>query len=109
MAKSALKYGEKDLLSQGELDPKKAKVRISLFVDGDVLMAFKEAAKATSHGEYQKLMRESLREKIFGRDPASVDARLEALERMMASLGRIKAVARAIKSKKGSGRKEGAA
>jgi uncharacterized protein (DUF4415 family) len=72
MAKSKIKYGKKDVLPPGEFDPKKSKVRISLFVDGDVLMAFKEAAKGTSHGEYQTLMREKLRESIFGKqiDPA---------------------------------------
>jgi hypothetical protein len=42
-------------------------VRISLFVDGDVLMAFKEAAKHSQHGEYQTLMREKLRESVFGK------------------------------------------
>jgi uncharacterized protein (DUF4415 family) len=67
MAKSKVKHGKKDLLEPGELDPKKAKVRISLFIDGDVLMAFKEAAKETSSGEYQTLMREKLREAMFGK------------------------------------------
>lgn len=72
MAKSKIKYGKKDVLPPGDFDPKKSKVRISLFVDGDVLMAFKEAAKKTTHGEYQTLMREKLREAIFGKqiDPA---------------------------------------
>ncbi len=75
MAKSKIRYGKKDLLSPGDLDPKNAKVRISLFVDGDVLMAFKDAAKNTSHGEYQTLMREKLREAMFGKrvDPALRD------------------------------------
>ncbi len=75
MAKSRVKLGKKDLLEAGELDPKRAKVRISLFIDGDVLMAFKEAAKTTNHGEYQTLMREKLREVIFGKtiDPALRD------------------------------------
>ena len=41
-------------------------------LDGDVLEAYKAAAKQTSHGEYQTLMKEKLREAIFGKqvDPA---------------------------------------
>lgn len=85
MAKSKIKYGKKDLLVPGELDPKNAKVRISLFVDGDVLLAFKEAAKASSHGEYQTLMREKLREAIFGKriDPVLRDTIREVVREEM--------------------------
>ena len=75
MGKTKIIYGKKDVLPAGEFDPKKSKVRISLFIDGDVLLAFKEAAKNVSHGEYQTLMREKLRESIFGKkvDPALLD------------------------------------
>lgn len=66
------KMGKKELLGDWEPNPKRAKVRISMFIDGDVLLAFKEAAKKTSHGEYQTLMRQTLREAMFGKrvDPA---------------------------------------
>ena len=82
MAKSKIRYAKKDVLPPGDFDPKESKVRISLFIDGDVLMAFKEAAKSTSHGEYQTLMREKLRESIFGKriDPALREAIREVLK-----------------------------
>ena len=63
--KRKFKTGNVDI-PKGEFDPTKAKVRISLFVDADVLAAFKKAAKLTPHGEYQALMREKLKEVIFG-------------------------------------------
>ena len=82
MAKSKIKYGTKNVLPPGEFDPKKSKIRISLFIDGDVLMAFKEAAKASPHGEYQTLMREKLRECIFGKkvDPVLRETIREVLK-----------------------------
>lgn len=62
MSKNKIKYGKVDLLPPGEFDPKKAKVRISIVLEGDLLLAYKEAAKQTPHGEYQTLMKEKLRE-----------------------------------------------
>lgn len=67
MVKTKVKYGKKDVLPAGEFDPKKSKVKISLLLDGDVLEAYKTAALSTTHGEYQTLMKEKLREAIFGR------------------------------------------
>lgn len=78
MAKSKVKYGQKDVLSVGEFDPKKSKIKISLLLDGDLLEAYKEAAKSTSHGEYQTLMKEKLREALFGRQ---IDASLREIIR----------------------------
>ena len=66
MAKKRFKTGKVDIPKE-EFDPSKAKVRISLFVDADVVAAFKKAAKSTPSGEYQGLMREKLREAIFGK------------------------------------------
>ncbi len=66
MAKKKFKTGSVDIPKE-EFDLSKAKVRISLFVDADVISAFKKAAKSTPSGEYQSLMREKLRESIFGR------------------------------------------
>ena len=66
MAKKKFKTGDVNI-PKDEFDPCKAKVRISLFVDADVLSQFKKVAKATPHGEYQTLMREKLREAIFGK------------------------------------------
>lgn len=75
MAKNRLKLGSKDVLPAGEFDPKKSKVKISLLLDGDLLEAYRAAAKNTQHGEYQTLMKEKLREAVFGRrvDPALRD------------------------------------
>lgn len=72
--KKAFKVGSVDIPKE-EFDPKKAKVRISLIVDGDVLEAYKKAARGTSHGEYQTLMKEKLKEAIFGKqiDPVLRD------------------------------------
>lgn len=75
MAKSKIKFGKKDVLPLGEFDPKKSKVKISLLLEGDLLEAYREAAKNTSHGEYQTLMKEKLREAMFGKhvDPVLRD------------------------------------
>jgi hypothetical protein len=75
MAKNKQKASGKDVLPSGDFDPKKSKVKISLLVEGDLLEAYREAAKDTSHGEYQTLMKEKLREAIFGKriDPALRD------------------------------------
>ena len=67
MAKINVKYGKKNILSDQAFDPKKSKVKISLLLDGDLLEAYKNAAKTTSHGEYQTLMKEKLREALFGK------------------------------------------
>ena len=67
MAKSKIKFGSKDVLTLSEFDPKKSKVKISLLLEGDLLEAYREAAKATSHGEYQTLMKEKLHEALFGK------------------------------------------
>jgi uncharacterized protein (DUF4415 family) len=75
MAKNKVKIGSKDVLPSGGFDPKKSKVKISLLLEGDLLEAYREAAKSTSHGEYQTLMKEKLREAVFGKrvDPALRD------------------------------------
>jgi uncharacterized protein (DUF4415 family) len=70
-----VKFGKKDVLSADEFDPKKSKVKISLLLEGDLLEAYRDAAKATPHGEYQTLMKEKLREAMFGKrvDPVLRD------------------------------------
>ncbi|MGZ3697087.1 MAG: hypothetical protein ACXWP5_03250 [Bdellovibrionota bacterium] len=60
--KKKVKFGKVDLLPKGNADPKNVKIRISILIEGDLLEAYKEAAKRTSHGEYQTLMKEKLRE-----------------------------------------------
>jgi len=60
--KKKTKFGKVDLLPQDEADLKSIKVRISIIIEGDLLDAYKKAAKLTPHGEYQTLMKEKLRE-----------------------------------------------
>ena len=60
--KKKVRFGKVDLLPTADADPKNIKVRISIMIEGDLLNAYKEAAKLTSHGEYQTLMKEKLRE-----------------------------------------------
>ncbi len=62
MAKKKVKFGKVDVLPLTEADPKDVKVRISIMIEGDLLDAYKKAAKLTSHGEYQTLMKEKLRD-----------------------------------------------
>jgi uncharacterized protein (DUF4415 family) len=64
--KKTFKTGKTDI-PKDEFNLKKSKVRISLIIDGDVLEAYKEAARETQHGEYQTLMKEKIREAIFGK------------------------------------------
>ena len=78
MAKTKIKYGKNDVLPSGAFDPKKSKVKISLLLDGDLLEAYKVAAASTSHGEYQTLMKEKLREALFGKQ---IDATLREVIR----------------------------
>lgn len=63
--KSKIKYGKKDLLPKGEFNPRDVKIRISIVIEGDLLEAYKDAAKLTTHGQYQTLMKEKLREGLL--------------------------------------------
>jgi hypothetical protein len=60
--KKKIRFGSADLLPGADADPKNIKVRISIMIEGDLLEAYKKAAKHTPHGEYQTLMKEKLRE-----------------------------------------------
>jgi hypothetical protein len=59
--KRKVKFGKADVLPKADVEPKDIKVRISILIEGDLLDAYKEAAKLTPHGEYQTLMKEKLR------------------------------------------------
>jgi hypothetical protein len=62
--KNDIKFGNKDLLSEGEFDCSPRHIRISLMVDMQVYRAFKD--KADKEGEkYQVLMRRALRDSNF--------------------------------------------
>jgi uncharacterized protein (DUF4415 family) len=76
--KQNIKYGKKDHLPK-DFDPKSAKVRISLMIDGDLLQAYRDAAKHTHHGEYQTLMKEKLREALVGQVSPELKKALESM------------------------------
>lgn len=62
--KKDIKFGNSDILEKDEFNPKHGKERITLFVDQQVVDAFRE--KAEIEGEkYQALMRKTLRDFIY--------------------------------------------
>ncbi len=63
--KKKIKFGKTDLLPEAGCSSKNIKIRISIVIEGDLLDAYKEAAKFTPHGEYQTLMKEKLREGLY--------------------------------------------
>lgn len=77
--KKDLVYGEKDLLAMDEFDPKFGKERITLFLDQQVVDAFREKAK-NSGTKYQTLMREALRAVVFQSEDHDLVERLKKLE-----------------------------
>lgn len=60
---NAIKYGDKDVLPDQEFDPRDAKVRISIMIDGDILDRYKKEAERL-HTKYQTLMNQKLRESL---------------------------------------------
>ncbi len=79
--KRKVKFGKADLLPNVDIDTKKIKVRISILLEGDLLDAYKQAAKLTPHGEYQTLIKEKLREGLKLHSPRQFsDADLEFLK-----------------------------
>jgi len=55
-----INYGEKDVVTE-ELDIKQAKVKVSMFLDGDLLTEIKEQAKL-SGVKYQTFINQTLRQ-----------------------------------------------
>jgi hypothetical protein len=58
--KREMNYGERDILPEDAFDPKKVKVRITTFIDEDVLIMLKEYAKKRG-GKYQTVLNSLLR------------------------------------------------
>ena len=56
-------YGTTDLLPNVPFDDKDVKVRISIFVDGDILLAYRRRAEQIG-AKYQTLMNLKLRESL---------------------------------------------
>lgn len=62
--KKDIVYGDVEL-DHDEFDPKYSKVRITTFIDLDVIESLKKKAKKQGRG-YQTLLNEILREKVMG-------------------------------------------
>lgn len=67
-----LEYAEKDTID-GTLKAQEAKVRINMFIDGDLLLKIREVAKQ-HNTKYQTLINQSLR-KLFLDDSLTVDVK----------------------------------
>ena len=78
MAKK-ISYGQRDLLKADNFPGKNAKERISIWLDEEVLDAFRRRAKAEGN-KYQTLVNQALREAI--RRPSLVE-RVERLEKKL--------------------------
>ncbi len=64
MKNNKIIYSKKDKLSNDEFEKKNTKVRITTFIDVDVLEQLKAEA-ATTGKKYQTLLNEKLREIVF--------------------------------------------
>lgn len=90
MAKNKFKTGNVDIPSEC-FDHKKAKIRISMWMDMDILDAYREAAKSTSHGEYQTLMKEALRSYLNRpSSPTSLEVRIARLEAQVKEVSQLR-------------------
>ena len=76
--KKDIQFGDKDLLSEDEFDPKYGKERITLFIDQQVVDAFRKKAEREG-SKYQALMRESLKYTIFDQG-LDIEKRLGKIE-----------------------------
>ena len=73
-------YSDKDQLSDTEFAPKNVKVRITTFIDKDILDELK--AEASSSGKkYQSLLNEKLRDALF--EEQSIRASLSSLNKRL--------------------------
>jgi len=75
--KKDIQFGKKDLLAEDEFDSKYGKERVTLFIDQQVVDAFRKKAQ-TEGGKYQALMREALRDVVFGSEIEERLAKIEA-------------------------------
>lgn len=67
-----INYGNKDVVTE-ELDIKKAKVKVSMFLDGDLLLEVKEQAQK-SGVKYQTFINQTLRQVFMG-EPTRFDSK----------------------------------
>ncbi len=77
---SKINYGKKNLRIQEDFEPKNAKERISIWVDEQLVDAFRERARV-ENSKYQTLMNEALRQ--FINKPSLIE-RVERIEKKLA-------------------------
>ncbi len=75
-----IKFGKAEL-PKGIEDPKNHKVKITTWVDGDLLLKLREEAAQVPGGKYQALINDILRKHVEG--PGSLEARLARLETIL--------------------------
>ncbi len=74
---SKIKYAKRnDRLTREDIEPKNVKERVNMFVDEDVVNAFREFAAQMPGGKYQTLMNQVLRAFALGLEDASFDKKL---------------------------------
>ncbi len=78
--KRDIKYGSKNLLEEGSFDSKNVKVRITTFIDEDVLLMLKEFAKKRG-SKYQSVLNALLRS-FFGKPVRGTKVRAISEERV---------------------------
>jgi uncharacterized protein (DUF4415 family) len=81
MEKTKFKTGKVSRIPEDEFEPKNMKVRISMFIDGDVLESAKETAKHRGDIGYQTLINQKLREVFLNEE--TVEDRLARLEKIV--------------------------
>lgn len=75
--KPKIKYAERaDRLTREDIEPKNVKERVNMFVDEDVVNAFREYAAKMPGGKYQTLMNQVLRAFAFGLENSDFDKKL---------------------------------
>lgn len=88
MEKIVKEYGDFEV--EGELDLKQAKVKVTIYLDGDVLENAREIAKK-EHVKYQALINSILRKALLHEDQS--EDRIKTLEERVMKLEQLNKVA----------------
>jgi len=84
--KSEIKHAKKDKLDDSYLLPENAKVRVNMFVDGDVLKVVREEA-LKQKTKYQTLINQTLRQVFCGKDsPLKIREKVDELTKRIEHL-----------------------
>ncbi len=86
MNKKNINYNKKNTLSEDEFNSENVKVRITTYIDLDVLEALKTEAKKTKQ-KYQSVLNKKLRECIFTEN--TIHSSLHAIEKRLGKVEHI--------------------